>query len=137
LTLIGIIPGHWLLDAEFTATSLIGFIALAGINVRGSILLVAYIEYQLARNIDIKQAVLNAGHVRMRPIWVTNLTLMVGAGAILFDPIFQGMAISLVFGALVTTLLTLLIVPLGCTTAEKSLRNSIEKQRELGGSIQP
>ena len=137
LTLIGIIPGHWLLDAEFTATSLIGFIALAGINVRGSILLVAYIEYQLARNIDIKQAVLNAGHVRMRPIWVTNLTLMVGAGAILFDPIFQGMAISLVFGALITTLLTLLIVPLGCTTAERSLRNSIEKQRELGGSIQP
>jgi multidrug efflux pump subunit AcrB len=137
LTLIGIIPGHWLLGAEFTATSLIGFIALAGINVRGSILLVAYIEYQLARNIDIKQAVLNAGHVRMRPIWVTNLTLMVGAGAILFDPIFQGMAISLVFGALITTLLTLLIVPLGCTTAEKSLRNSIEKQRELGGTIKP
>ena len=137
LTLIGIIPGHWLLDAEFTATSLIGFIALAGINVRGSILLVAYIEYQLVRNIDIKQAVLNAGHVRMRPIWVTNLTLMVGAGALLFDPIFQGMAISLLFGALVTTLLTLLIVPLGCTTAERSLHRSIAKQRELGGSIQP
>lgn len=125
LTLIGIIPGHWIMGAEFTATSLIGFIALAGINVRGSVLLVAYIQYELARGTDIKDAVLNAGHVRMRPIWVTNLTLMVGVGAILFDPIFQGMAISLLFGSLVTTALTLVIVPLGITTVSKSLYASV------------
>ncbi|MDJ0807576.1 MAG: efflux RND transporter permease subunit [Gammaproteobacteria bacterium] len=117
LTLIGIIPGHWLLDAEFTATSMIGFIALAGIEVRNSILLVDFAKNEVHRGINVKQAVMMAGQIRMRPIWVTDLTMMAGAFAILFDPIFQGMAISLLFGPIVAVPLTLIVVPLGCITA--------------------
>ncbi|MCP4288465.1 MAG: efflux RND transporter permease subunit [Gammaproteobacteria bacterium] len=117
LTLIGIIPGHWLLDAEFTATSMIGFIALAGIEVRNSILLVDFAKNEVHRGIAVHEAVMMAGHIRMRPIWVTDLTMMVGAFAILFDPIFQGMAISLLFGPVVATSLTLIVVPLGCISA--------------------
>lgn len=131
LTLIGVIPGHWLLQAEFTATSLIGFIALAGIQVRGSILIVSYTQEELMRGVSLREAVINAGHTRLRPIWVTNLTLMVGAAVILFDPIFQGMAISLLFGALVATILSLIIIPLGCTSVVKSLLSSIEKQQSF------
>ncbi|MCB1759494.1 MAG: efflux RND transporter permease subunit [Gammaproteobacteria bacterium] len=117
LTLIGIIPGHWLLGAEFTATSMIGFIALAGIEVRNSILLVDFAKNEVDRGIPVREAVIMAGHIRMRPIWVTDLTMMAGAFAILFDPIFQGMAISLLFGPVVATSLTLIVVPLGCITA--------------------
>ncbi|SEH08457.1 efflux RND transporter permease subunit [Candidatus Venteria ishoeyi] len=120
LTLIGIIPGHWLLDAEFTATSMIGFIALAGIEVRNSILLVDFAKNEIYRGTPVKKAVIKAGQIRMRPIWVTDLTMMAGAFAILFDPIFQGMAISLLFGPIVATSLTLLVVPLGCITARDS-----------------
>jgi multidrug efflux pump subunit AcrB len=117
LTLIGIIPGHWLLDAEFTATSMIGFIALAGIEVRNSILLVDFAKNEVHRGIDVAAAVMQAGKTRMRPIWVTDLTMMAGAFAIIFDPIFQGMAISLLFGPIVAVPLTMLVVPLGCITA--------------------
>ncbi|MEN8178861.1 MAG: efflux RND transporter permease subunit [Pseudomonadota bacterium] len=117
LTLIGIIPGHWLLSAEFTATSMIGFIALAGIEVRNSILLVDFAKNEVHRGISAKEAVMMAGQIRMRPIWVTDLTMMAGAFAILFDPIFQGMAISLLFGPIVAVPLTLIVVPLGCITA--------------------
>ncbi|MEN8166028.1 MAG: efflux RND transporter permease subunit, partial [Pseudomonadota bacterium] len=117
LTLIGIIPGHWLLSAEFTATSMIGFIALAGIEVRNSILLVDFAKNEVHRGVNVKEAVMLAGQIRMRPIWVTDLTMMAGAFAILFDPIFQGMAISLLFGPIVAVPLTLLVVPLGCITA--------------------
>lgn len=131
LTLVGIVPGHWLLGAEFTATSLIGFIALAGIKVRGSILLVSYIEAEVRKGVPLREAVVDAGHTRLRPIWVTNLTLMAGSAALLFDPIFQGMAISLLFGAFITTILALIIVPLGCTSAACSIYNSIRKQEEL------
>ncbi|MCP4040463.1 MAG: efflux RND transporter permease subunit [Gammaproteobacteria bacterium] len=77
LTLIGIIPGHWLLDAEFTATSMIGFIALAGIEVRSSILLVDFAKNEIHRSTEIREAVVRSGQIRMRPIWVTNLTLIV------------------------------------------------------------
>jgi multidrug efflux pump subunit AcrB len=117
LTLIGIIPGHWLLNAEFTATSMIGFIALAGIEVRNSILLVDFAKNEVHRGVSVREAVMLAGQIRMRPIWVTDLTMMAGAFAILFDPIFQGMAISLLFGPIVAVPLTLLVVPLGCISA--------------------
>ncbi len=120
LTLIGIIPGHWLLNAEFTATSMIGFIALAGIEVRNSILLVDFAKNEVERGVSVAEAVMLAGQIRMRPIWVTDLTMMAGAFAILFDPIFQGMAISLLFGPVVATSLTLVVVPLGCISASKA-----------------
>ncbi|MCP3851250.1 MAG: efflux RND transporter permease subunit [Gammaproteobacteria bacterium] len=121
LTLIGIIPGHWIMSAEFTATSMIGFIALAGIEVRSSILLVDFVKNEIHMGQDAMHAVANAGQIRMRPIWVTNLTMMAGAATILFDPIFQGMAISLLFGPIVATTLTLFVIPLGCTSVHKKL----------------
>ena len=121
LTLIGIIPGHWIMSAEFTATSMIGFIALAGIEVRSSILLVDFVKNEIHLGEDAMHAVANAGQIRMRPIWVTNLTMMAGAATILFDPIFQGMAISLLFGPIVATTLTLFVIPLGCTSIQKTL----------------
>jgi multidrug efflux pump subunit AcrB len=117
LTLIGIIPGHWLLGAEFTATSMIGFIALAGIEVRNSILLVDFAKNEAHRGVNPAEAVMLAGKTRMRPIWVTDLTMMAGAFAIILDPIFQGMAVSLLFGPIVAVPLTMLVVPLGCITA--------------------
>ncbi|MEA3411345.1 MAG: efflux RND transporter permease subunit [Pseudomonadota bacterium] len=120
LTLIGIIPGHWLLDAEFTATSMIGFIALAGIIVRNSILLVDFTKHEVNAGISVVDAVINACKARTRPIIITALALVAGSSVILFDPIFQGMAISLLFGVLVSTLLTLLVIPLGCISASKS-----------------
>lgn len=121
LTLIGIIPGHWVWGAEFTATSMIGFIALAGIVVRNSILLVEFVINAIKDGNEIHDAVLGAGQTRMRPILITALTLMAGAGAILNDPIFQGMAVSLLFGAGVSTLLTLVVIPLGCISARRTL----------------
>jgi multidrug efflux pump subunit AcrB len=120
LTLIGIIPGHWIMNAEFTATSMIGFIALAGIEVRNSILLVDFARNEVHRGADYKSAVMDAGKIRMRPIWVTDLTMMAGAVAILFDPIFEGMAISLLFGPVIAVPLTMLVVPLGCMSACKA-----------------
>ncbi len=114
LTLLGIIPGHWLLDAEFTATSMIGWIALAGIIVRNSILLVDYSIHEVKSGTPIEDAVILACKTRTRPIMITALALVAGSFVILFDPIFQGMAISLLFGVLVSTLLTLVVIPLGC-----------------------
>jgi multidrug efflux pump subunit AcrB len=120
LTLVGIVPGHWLLDAEFTATSMIGFIALAGIEVRNSILLVDFAKNEVRNGMAVRDAVVRAGQTRMRPIWVTDITMMAGAAALMFDPIFQGMAISLLFGALIATTLTLIVVPLGCISAARA-----------------
>lgn len=119
LTLIGIIPGHWILGAEFTATSMIGFIALAGIIVRNSILLVEFVNNEVARGTPIREAVISAGQTRMRPIFITALTLMAGAGAIVTDPIFQGMAAALLFGTGVATVLTLVVIPMGCISAQR------------------
>jgi hypothetical protein len=119
LTLIGIIPGHWFANAEFTATSMIGFIALAGIVVRNSILLVEFVKHEVANGIDIKEAVVLAGKARMRPILITALTLMAGAYMILDDLIFKGMAVSLLYGAGVATILTLVVIPLGCISVSK------------------
>ncbi len=112
LTLIGIIPGHWLTGSYFTATSMIGFIALAGVIVRNSILLVDFILSEQREGKPLKEAIIRAGAVRTRPILLTAAALMVGAFVIAFDPIFQGLAISLLFGVFASTLLTLVVIPL-------------------------
>tara|TARA_R110000787_G_scaffold109035_2_gene217544 strand:- start:29252 stop:32449 length:3198 start_codon:yes stop_codon:yes gene_type:complete len=112
LSLIGIILGHWIMGAFFTATSFIGMIALAGIMVRNSVLLIDFINLRLAEGVPIKKAVIEAGAVRTTPILLTAGTVVIGAFVILFDPIFQGLAISLMGGTIVSTVLTLLVVPL-------------------------
>jgi multidrug efflux pump subunit AcrB len=111
LTMIGVMPGHALLNAQFTATSMIGMIALAGIIVRNSILLVDFIELQVAQGMDFKEAVIQSAAVRAQPIVLTGLAAMIGAFFILDDPIFNGLAVSLIFGILVSTLLTLVVIP--------------------------
>ncbi|GAA0569352.1 efflux RND transporter permease subunit [Rhizomicrobium electricum] len=111
LTLIGIVIGHWLFGAPFTATSMIGFIALAGIIVRNSILLVDFIRHGQHGDKPFKQVLLDAGATRFRPILLTALAAMIGAATILTDPIFQGLAISLLFGLASSTLLTVLVIP--------------------------
>jgi multidrug efflux pump subunit AcrB len=112
LSLVGIVLGHWVLGAFFTATSFIGMIALAGVMVRNSVLLIDFIEIRLNEGIPMKQAIIEAGAVRTTPILLTTGAVVIGASIILFDPIFQGLAISLVAGAIVSTLLTLIVVPL-------------------------
>lgn len=111
LPLIGVLPGHALLQAQFTATSMIGMIALAGIIVRNSILLVDFIRLQVAEGMDLRAAVVNAAATRAQPIVLTGLAAMLGAFFILDDPIFNGLAIALIFGILVSTLLTLIVIP--------------------------
>lgn len=111
LTLIGIMLGHWLLGAAFTATSMIGFIALAGIIVRNSILLVDFIRHKTDADTPLKQVLLEAGAIRFKPILLTALAAMIGASVILSDPIFQGLAISLLFGLASSTALTVLVIP--------------------------
>ena len=111
LTFIGIIGGHWLFGAPFSATSMIGFIALAGIIVRNSILLVDFIRHSRAPGQPLTEVLLAAGAVRFKPILLTALAAMIGAAVILTDPIFQGLAISLLFGLASSTLLTVLVIP--------------------------
>lgn len=111
LTVIGVMPGHALLGAQFTATSMIGMIALAGIIVRNSILLVDFINQQLEEGISFEEAVIQSGAVRAKPIILTALAAMIGALFILDDPIFNGLAIALIFGLTVSTLLTLIVIP--------------------------
>ncbi len=111
LTIIGVLPGHTLMGAQFTATSMIGMIALAGIIVRNSILLVDFINQQVEEGMPFQDAVVNSGAVRAKPIILTGLAAMLGALFILDDPIFSGLAISLIFGILVSTLLTLVVIP--------------------------
>jgi len=111
LTIIGVMPGHALLGSQFTATSMIGMIALAGIIVRNSILLVDFVREQVATGMDFKEAIIQSAAVRAKPIALTALAAMLGALFILDDPIFNGLAISLIFGILVSTLLTLVVIP--------------------------
>lgn len=127
LSLIGIVLGHWLLGAFFTATSFIGMIALAGIMVRNSVLLIDFIEIRLNDGVPIKQAIIDAGAVRTTPILLTTGAVVIGAMVILFDPIFQGLAISLVAGAVSSTFLTLLVVPLIYYMIEKKKWEKNEK----------
>ena len=112
LTVIGILPGHALLRAQFTATSMIGMIALAGIIVRNSILLVDFINKAVAMEMPLEKAVIQSAAVRSRPIILTAIAAMLGAFFILDDPIFNGLAVSLIFGILVSTALTLIVIPL-------------------------
>jgi multidrug efflux pump subunit AcrB len=111
LTIIGIMPGHALLNAQFTATSMIGMIALAGIIVRNSILLVDFINQQVREGMDLQLAVINSAAVRAKPIVLTGVAAMIGGFFIIDDPIFSGLAISLIFGLLVSTMLTLIVIP--------------------------
>lgn len=111
LSLIGILPGHALMGAFFTATSMIGFIAGAGIVVRNSIILVDFIDQQLDQGASLEQAVVQAGIIRFRPMLLTAAAVVVGSSVILFDPIFQGMAIALMFGEVAATLLSRTMVP--------------------------
>jgi len=126
LTLLGIIPAHLImfnlgLGGEFTATSMIGWIALAGIIVRNSILLVDFSIHEIQKGVSVTESVIRACKTRTRPIVITALALVAGSSVIFTDPIFQGMAISLASGVLVSTLLTLVVIPLGCVAASKDL----------------
>jgi multidrug efflux pump subunit AcrB len=112
LTLVGIIPGHLMFNAFFTATSMIGVIALAGIMVRNSVLLIDFIETRLKEGLDLKDAVIEAGAVRFLPIALTAGTVVTGSFVMVFDPIFQGLAISLMMGSLLSTVLTVVVIPL-------------------------
>ncbi|MCU7960682.1 MAG: efflux RND transporter permease subunit, partial [gamma proteobacterium symbiont of Bathyaustriella thionipta] len=133
LTLLGIIPAHAVLGAAFTATSMIGWIALAGIIVRNSILLVDYSIHEIQKGVPVMDAVVGSCKARTRPIVITAVALMAGASVILPDPIFNGMAISLVFGVAVSTVLTLVVIPLGCLTASHSLCEVAVATYEGGG----
>lgn len=130
LTLLGIIPGHWIFNAQFTATSMIGFIALAGIIVRNSILLVDFAVEEVRNGIDVREAVLLSCKARTRPIMITAFALMGGASVILSDPIFQGMAVSLMFGVFVSTILTLIVIPLGCVSVTESMQDVAKLRNE-------
>ncbi len=120
LTIIGVMPGHALLGASYTATSMIGMIALAGIIVRNSILLVDFIRLQVSQGVPLKEAVVASAVTRAQPIVLTGLAAMMGAFFILDDPIFNGLAISLIFGIFVSTVLTLLVIPLSYYMAFKN-----------------
>jgi len=112
LSLIGIIPAHALVGAFFTATSMIGFIAGAGIVVRNSIILGDFIELRINQGMPLEQAVVDAGAIRFRPMLLTAMAVVVGASVILFDPIFQGLAISLMAGEVASTLFSRMVVPI-------------------------
>ena len=120
VTMIGIATGHWFHGAEFTATSMIGMIALGGIIVRQSILIVEFVKIEVESGVPVMEAAVNGAEIRMRPIFITSLTLMAGAFAILSDPIFNGMAISLLWGAAVGTIAAVLIIPLGCISCREN-----------------
>ena len=126
LTIIGVLPGHALLGAQFTATSMIGMIALAGIIVRNSILLVDFVNQQVREGMPLEQAVINSAAVRAKPIALTAVAAMAGGFFILDDPIFSGLAVSLIFGLFVSTVLTLVVIPVVYYAA---MRNRIDDIR--------
>jgi multidrug efflux pump subunit AcrB len=135
LTIIGVLPGHAALGSQFTATSMIGMIALAGIIVRNSILLVDFIHQRLAECGDLQQATIDAASVRAKPIVLTAVAAMLGAVFILDDPIFNGLAISLLFGIFVSTLLTLVVIPVLYYAA--TWRQEAERACATPSSAQP
>jgi len=112
LTMIGIFPGHWITGQPFTATSMIGMIALAGIVVRNSTLLIDFILDYRKQGFDVKTAVLEAGAVRARPILLTALAVIAGTSIMITDPVFGGLGVSMAFGTLAATILTLFVTPL-------------------------
>jgi len=111
ISLIGILPGHAMVGTYFSATSMIGFIAGAGIIVRNSIILVDFIEHQLSTGMNLKDAVISAGVLRFRPMLLTAAAVVVGSSVMLMDPIFQGLAVSLIFGEVAATVLSRFAVP--------------------------
>jgi multidrug efflux pump subunit AcrB len=127
LTLIGILPGHAVTGAFFTATSMIGMIALAGIIVRNSILLVDFIQLAQERGRSLREAVIEAGSVRFRPIALTAAAVVIGGLVMVLDPIFQGLAVALMSGAIVATLLTMVVVPLLYWEIAHDLRANINE----------
>ncbi|WP_448584264.1 efflux RND transporter permease subunit [Thermocrinis sp.] len=131
LTLIGIIPGHLLMGAYFTATSMIGFIALAGIIVRNSILLVDFAEEKIREGVPHHLAVVEAGVVRTRPILLTAIAIIVGSFVIIFDPIFNGLAISLIFGTIGSTTLTLVLIPVMYYASKIKSLASVPSKEEI------
>ncbi|MBF0448417.1 MAG: efflux RND transporter permease subunit, partial [Magnetococcales bacterium] len=133
LTLLGIVPGHWIMDAKFTATSMIGFIALAGIIVRNSILLVDFAQQEILKGESVRDSVILSCKARTRPIIITALALVAGSSVILSDFIFRGMAVSLLFGSLISTILTLLVIPLGCVTFSGAFKHP-NKEAVLAGT---
>ena len=112
LTLVGVFPGHWLLNTPFNATSMIGVIALAGVVVRNSLLLIDFIIEYRREGYALEDAVLEAGAVRFRPILLTALAIMFGSAIMVTDPVFGGLAVSLIFGTFASTMLTLIVIPL-------------------------
>ena len=126
LTLVGILPAHALLGAFFTATSMIGFIAGAGIIVRNSIILVDFIELRRAQGMPLAEAVVDAGAVRFRPMLLTAAAVVVGASVILFDPIFQGLALSLMAGEVASTVLSRMAVPVLYYMSQKSAKTILQ-----------
>jgi multidrug efflux pump subunit AcrB len=129
LSLAGILPGHWLMGAFFTATSMIGFIAGAGIVVRNSIILIDFVELRRREGMRLADAVIDAGAVRFRPMLLTASAVVVGSAVILFDPIFQGLAISLMAGEVASTLLSRLAVPVLYYLSER--RSIAERHRSI------
>jgi multidrug efflux pump subunit AcrB len=112
LTMVGIFPGHWITGQAFTATSMIGFIALAGIVVRNSLLLIDFVLDYRAKGYSVRDAVIEAGKVRFRPILLTALAIILGSAIMITDPVFGGLAVSLIFGTFASTALTLVVIPL-------------------------
>ncbi len=132
LTIIGVMPGHAIMGAQYTATSMIGMIALAGIIVRNSILLVDFINLQVRQGVALDRAIVNSAVTRAQPIALTGLAAMLGAFFILDDPIFNGLAISLIFGIVVSTLLTLVVIPILYYVAYRNRLASITGQADPG-----
>ncbi len=135
LTLVGILPGHALAGLFFTAASMIGTIALAGIIVRNSILLVDFVELSLERGLGVREAVLEAGAARLRPIVLTAAAVMVGGAVMVLDPIFQGLAVSLISGVFASTALTLLVIPLLYHSAARRWAPALGRAR--GPQVEP
>jgi len=131
-SLVGILPAHGLLGAFFSATYMIGFIAGAGIVVRNSIILVDFIEQRLAEGAPLERAVVDAGAIRFRPMVLTAAAVVVGAAVILFDPIFQGLAISLMAGEVASLLLSRMTVPIVYFMMQKR-----EQARTAARLVQP
>ena len=134
LTLVGILPAHALMGAFFTATSMIGFIAGAGVIVRNSIILVDFIELRLKEGMSLEQAVIDAGATRFRPMLLTAAAVIVGSFVILFDPIFQGLAIALMAGEVASTLLSRLAVPVLYYLIKRQELRHIAPQTDAGTS---
>jgi len=137
LSLVGVLGGHWMYDAFFTATSMIGTIALSGIMVRNSVLLIDFINLRLKEGASFEEAVIEAGAVRTMPIFLTAGTVAIGSFVIIFDPIFQGMAISLMGGSIASTILTLLIVPIIYYMSEKKAWEKKLKEEEEKSEKKP